>query len=111
IPRRGAGSDSQCATRAGRRRPAAQCRARGDHQGRRAATLTPGTNYFVPTPKESLMSRKVIVTCAVTGGSAAVLAKHPDIPKTPTQIAQAAIAAAKASAAVVHIHVRDQETV
>lgn len=56
------------------------------------------------------MSRKVIVTCAITGGSAAVLAKHPNIPKTPSQIAEAAIDAAKAGAAIVHIHVREPET-
>ncbi|UWU75814.1 3-keto-5-aminohexanoate cleavage protein [Bradyrhizobium huanghuaihaiense] len=56
------------------------------------------------------MSQKVIVTCAVTGGGAAVLAKHPGIPKTPSQIAQAALEAAKAGAAIVHIHVRDPDT-
>ncbi|MGY3591879.1 uncharacterized protein (DUF849 family) [Bradyrhizobium sp. USDA 4341] len=56
------------------------------------------------------MSQKVIITCAVTGGSAAVLAKHPNIPRTPAQIADAALDAAKAGAAVVHIHVRDPET-
>ncbi|WP_407114542.1 3-keto-5-aminohexanoate cleavage protein [Bradyrhizobium sp. LMG 9283] len=56
------------------------------------------------------MSRKIIVTCAVTGGNAAVLAKHPNIPKTPPQIADAALEAAKAGAAVVHIHVRDPDT-
>lgn len=57
-----------------------------------------------------MSSRKVIVTCAVTGGSSAVLAKHPSIPKTPSQIAEAALDAAKAGAAIVHIHVRDPET-
>ncbi|MCK1268907.1 3-keto-5-aminohexanoate cleavage protein [Bradyrhizobium sp. 49] len=56
------------------------------------------------------MSRKVVLTCAVTGASSAVLAKHPDIPKTPSQIAAAAIEAAKAGAAIVHIHVREPET-
>lgn len=56
------------------------------------------------------MSRKVIVTCAVTGGSSAVLAKHPNIPKTPSQIAEAALDAAKAGAAIVHIHVREPDT-
>ncbi|UPK20517.1 3-keto-5-aminohexanoate cleavage protein [Bradyrhizobium sp. 131] len=56
------------------------------------------------------MSQKVIVTCAVTGGGSGVLAKHPNIPKTPSQIADAALEAAKAGAAVVHIHVRDPET-
>lgn len=56
------------------------------------------------------MSRKVIITCAVTGGNSAVLAKHPNIPKTPSQIADAALEAANAGAAVVHIHVRDPDT-
>ncbi|ANW03011.1 3-keto-5-aminohexanoate cleavage protein [Bradyrhizobium icense] len=56
------------------------------------------------------MSQKVIVTCAVTGGGAAVLAKHPGIPKTPSQIADAALEAAKAGAAIVHIHVRDPDS-
>ncbi|MDE5446987.1 3-keto-5-aminohexanoate cleavage protein [Bradyrhizobium sp. CSA207] len=56
------------------------------------------------------MSNKVIVTCAVSGGGSAVLAKHPNLPKTPSQIADAALEAAKAGAAVVHIHVRDPDT-
>lgn len=56
------------------------------------------------------MSRKVIITCAVTGGNSAVLAKHPNIPKTPSEIADAALEAAKAGAAIVHIHVRDPDT-
>lgn len=53
------------------------------------------------------MSAKTILTCAVTGGNAAVVAKHPDIPKTPAEIARASIEAAKAGAAIVHIHVRE----
>ncbi|MCK1486086.1 3-keto-5-aminohexanoate cleavage protein [Bradyrhizobium sp. 193] len=56
------------------------------------------------------MNRKVILTCAVTGASSAVLAKHPSIPRTPSEIAEAALEAAKAGAAVVHIHVRDPDT-
>lgn len=56
------------------------------------------------------MSRKVIVTCAITGGNSAILAKHPNIPKTPSQIVEAALDAAKAGAAVVHIHVREPDT-
>jgi uncharacterized protein (DUF849 family) len=36
--------------------------------------------------------------------------RHPGVPVTPTQIADAAIEAAKAGAAVAHIHVRDPET-
>jgi uncharacterized protein (DUF849 family) len=47
-----------------------------------------------------------ILTCAVTGGDDAV-GRHPQLPVTPRQIADSAIDAAKAGAAVVHIHVRD----
>lgn len=55
------------------------------------------------------MNRKVAITCAVTG-SGDTVGKHPNIPITPQQIAEASIEAAKAGAAVVHIHVRDPET-
>jgi uncharacterized protein (DUF849 family) len=52
---------------------------------------------------------KVIISCAVTG-SIARPEQHPDLPVTPEQIAEAAIGAAGAGAAVVHIHVRDPAT-
>lgn len=55
------------------------------------------------------MSRKVIVSCAVTG-SADTVDKNPAVPVTPRQIADSAIEAAKAGAAIVHIHVRDPKT-
>lgn len=55
------------------------------------------------------MNRNVIITCAVTGAGDTV-GKHPDVPVTPEQVAAAAISAAQAGAAVVHIHVRDPET-
>ena len=55
------------------------------------------------------MNRDVIITCAVTG-SAEAQDKHPELPKSPDQIAAAAIEAARAGAAVAHIHVRDPET-
>ncbi len=55
------------------------------------------------------MFNEVILTCAVTGGHNNQ-AKHPDYPITPEHIASDCIAAAKAGAAVVHIHVRDPET-
>ena len=54
-------------------------------------------------------SKKVIITCAVTGG-AEFNRKHPAFPVTPAQIADAAIEACRAGAAVAHIHVRDPET-
>lgn len=55
------------------------------------------------------MRRKAILTCAVTGGDD-VVDKFPNIPVTPRQIADAAIEACKAGAAIVHIHVRDKNT-
>lgn len=55
------------------------------------------------------MNRKPIITCAVTG-SGDTAARHPDLPKSPKEIATAAIDAAKAGAAIAHIHVRHPET-
>ena len=55
------------------------------------------------------MNYDVIVTCAVTGAGATT-DRSPHIPVTPKEIADAAIQAAKAGAAVAHIHVRDPET-
>jgi uncharacterized protein (DUF849 family) len=52
---------------------------------------------------------KVIISCAVTG-SIARPEQHPDLPITPAQIADAAIGAAGAGAAIVHIHVRDPQS-
>ena len=55
------------------------------------------------------MNRNVIVTCAVTGSGDSV-DKHPAIPVTPKEIASAAIEAAKAGAAIAHIHVREPDS-
>ncbi|MGI9406036.1 MAG: 3-keto-5-aminohexanoate cleavage protein, partial [Hyphomicrobiaceae bacterium] len=55
------------------------------------------------------MNWDVFITCAVTGGGDTV-GKSDKIPVTPEQIADAAIEAAKAGAAVAHCHVRDPET-
>jgi uncharacterized protein (DUF849 family) len=55
------------------------------------------------------MSNEVIITCAVTGAGDTA-GTHPRLPVTPKQIADAAIEAAEAGAAVAHIHVRDPET-
>jgi uncharacterized protein (DUF849 family) len=49
---------------------------------------------------------KVIITCAVTG-SIHTPSMSPHLPVTPDEIAQAAIEAAKAGAAIVHLHARD----
>src|SRR5262245_16230860 len=53
--------------------------------------------------------KKTIVTCAVTG-NIVTREHHPRLPITPEEIAVAAIEAARAGAAVVHIHVRDPQT-
>ncbi|MGI9488436.1 MAG: 3-keto-5-aminohexanoate cleavage protein [Geminicoccaceae bacterium] len=55
------------------------------------------------------MNNEVIVTCAVTGAGDTV-DRHAGVPVTPKDIADAAIDAAKAGAAIAHIHVRDPET-
>jgi len=55
------------------------------------------------------MNREVFITCAVTG-SGDTTGKSDKVPITPEQIANSAIDAAKAGAAVVHCHVRDPET-
>jgi uncharacterized protein (DUF849 family) len=55
------------------------------------------------------MSRKTVITCALTG-SFDTPSKNPAVPVTPEQIATSALDAAKAGAAVVHIHVRDPKT-
>jgi uncharacterized protein (DUF849 family) len=55
------------------------------------------------------MNRNVIVSCAVTG-SGNTVGRHPAIPITPEQIASASIEAAKAGAAIAHIHVREPDS-
>ena len=55
------------------------------------------------------MNRDVFITCAVTG-SGGSQDRSPHVPRSPEQIANSAIDAAKAGAAVVHCHVRDPET-
>ena len=55
------------------------------------------------------MNFNAFITCALTG-SGNTVGRHPDIPVTPEQIADAAIDAATAGAAIVHVHVRDPQT-
>ena len=55
------------------------------------------------------MNHEVMITCAITGDDTKVT-KSPHCPVTPEQIAAAAVDAARAGAAMVHIHVRDPET-
>ncbi|ASJ73626.1 3-keto-5-aminohexanoate cleavage protein [Granulosicoccus antarcticus] len=55
------------------------------------------------------MNRDVFITCAVTG-SGASQDRSPHVPRSPEQIANSAIDAARAGAAIVHCHVRDPDT-
>lgn len=55
------------------------------------------------------MNYDVVVTCAVTGAGDTT-GRSPHVPVTPKEVANAAIEAAKAGAAIAHIHVRDPET-
>ena len=55
------------------------------------------------------MNTEIFITCAVTG-SGDTTSKSDLVPVTPKEIAESAIEAAKAGAAVAHCHVRDPET-
>jgi uncharacterized protein (DUF849 family) len=55
------------------------------------------------------MNREVFITCPVTG-SGGTQERSPHVPRTPKEIADSAIEAAKAGAAIVHCHVRDPES-
>jgi len=55
------------------------------------------------------MNNEVFITCALTGAGDSAT-KSDKVPVTPQQIAADAIVAAKAGAAVVHVHVRNPET-
>ena len=55
------------------------------------------------------MNHDVMITCAVTGGGDTTK-KSPHVPVTPEQIASACVAAARAGAAIAHVHVRDPAT-
>src|SRR6267154_734606 len=53
-----------------------------------------------------MLAPEVFITCAVTG-SADSVRKNPNVPVTPAQIAESALEAHAAGAAIVHLHVRD----
>ena len=55
------------------------------------------------------MNREVFITCAVTG-SGSTQDRSPNVPRSPKEIADSAVAAGKAGAAIVHCHVRDPDT-
>jgi uncharacterized protein (DUF849 family) len=52
------------------------------------------------------MTKEVFITCAATG-SGSTQDRSPHVPRSPQQIAESAIDAARAGAAIVHCHVRD----
>src|SRR5580698_1007730 len=54
-------------------------------------------------------SPKVIITCAVTG-AIHTPSMSPHLPVTPEEIADAALGAVEAGAAIVHLHARDPKT-
>jgi 3,5-dioxohexanoate:acetyl-CoA acetone transferase len=56
-----------------------------------------------------MAKNKVIITCAITG-SIHTPSMSPHLPITPDQIAESAIGAAEAGAAIVHLHARNPET-
>ena len=53
--------------------------------------------------------QKIVITCAITGNLTRP-EQTPHLPITPKQIADSALEAAEAGAAIAHIHVRDPET-
>ncbi len=55
------------------------------------------------------MNRTVMITCALTGAGDTV-SRSEHVPVTPEQIAESGIAAARAGATIVHVHVRDPRT-
>jgi uncharacterized protein (DUF849 family) len=59
--------------------------------------------------ERSPVNWEVFITCAVTGAGDTA-GRSPLVPVTPEQIAGAAVEAARAGAAIAHIHVRDPET-
>jgi 3-dehydrocarnitine:acetyl-CoA trimethylamine transferase len=73
------------------------------HVSRQGATVS------LETSMPLSINRDVFITCAVTGAGDTVRSS-PHVPVTPKQIADSAIDAAKAGAAIVHCHVRDPET-
>jgi 3-keto-5-aminohexanoate cleavage enzyme len=54
------------------------------------------------------MSRKVVITCALVG-SATKKEQNPSVPYTPAELAEAALLAHKAGAAMVHMHAREND--
>jgi 3-keto-5-aminohexanoate cleavage enzyme len=60
-----------------------------------------------PDPQPAAFPRDALIISAATTGSWPTKAQNPNVPTTPEEIAEAAIACGSAGAAIVHIHVRD----
>ena len=63
----------------------------------------------MPAPVDGPDVKAITLTTASVTGWGDTASKHPDLPKTPQQIATGAIEAAKAGAAIAHIHVREED--
>jgi uncharacterized protein (DUF849 family) len=64
---------------------------------------------FYSNSRRITMAQKIIITCAITG-AIHTPSMSPYLPVTPDQIAEASIGAAKAGAAIVHLHARNPVT-
>jgi 3-keto-5-aminohexanoate cleavage enzyme len=60
-----------------------------------------------PTPQAEALPREALIISAATTGSWPTKAQNPNLPTTPEEIARAAVDCGSAGAAIVHIHVRD----
>src|ERR1700722_1488167 len=65
--------------------------------------------YFSSSRRIMAKTQKIIISCAITG-AIHTPSMSPYLPIAPDQIAEASIGAAKAGAAIVHLHARNQET-
>src|SRR3984893_14012119 len=82
------------------------------HQRRRDEVPAPSDARRMVQPGQEIRGRVMkptILTCAVTG-SFPTRAQTPALPVTPQEIAEACIGAAKAGAAICHIHVREPDS-
>src|ERR1700757_525987 len=65
--------------------------------------------YFSSSRRIMAKTQKIIISCAITG-AIHTPSMSPYLPIAPDQIAEASIGAAKAGAAIVHLHARNPET-
>ncbi len=61
------------------------------------------------SPQPAEFPRDALIISAATTGSWPTKAQNPNVPTTPEEIAQAALDCGEAGAAIVHIHVRDDQ--